>query len=209
MGVPKGYKHSNPPHKWTNEEKEYLKQICFDKSYKEIALLMSNKFNYEFKTTQIQSAIKRYGLTTGRTGYFKKGSDPWNKGTKGLTGPNKTSFKKGRIPQNHKPIGSERIENRDGYIKIKIGEPDKWELKHKFIYEKYYGEVKEDEVIMFLDGNKTNFNIENLYKVSRHQLLLLNKNKLIYENAELTKLGIEVTSLIIRTIEATKRAKNE
>ena len=187
MGIPKGYKHSNSPHKWTDEEKEYLKEICFDKSYKEIASLMTNKFNYEFKTTQVQSAIKRYGLTTGRSGYFKKG----------------------RIPQNHKPIGSERIENRDGYIKIKIGEPDKWELKHKFIYEKYYGEVKEDEVIMFLDGNKTNFNIENLYKVSRHQLLLLNKNKLIYENAELTKLGIEVTSLIIRTIEATKRAKNE
>ena len=201
--------NKRPQHKWTKEEIEYLKEITPGHHHKEILDLMNEKFEYEFGLKQVTGAIKRYGLTTGRTGYFKKGSDPWNKGTKGLTGPNKTSFKKGRMPQNHKPIGSERIDNKEGYIKIKIGEPDKWELKHKFIYEKYYGEVKEDEVIMFLDGNKTNFNIENLYKVSRHQLLLLNKNKLIYENAELTKLGIEVTSLIIRTIVATKRAKNE
>lgn len=197
MGVPKGYKFKEI-HRWSNEEKEYLKEIALGKSYKEITSLMKDKFNYDFKASQIQSAIKRYGLTTGRTGYFKKGSDPWNKGIKGLTGPNKTSFKKGRMPQNHKPIGSERIDNREGYTKVKIGE-SKWELKHKVIYEKHYGKVEDGYTVIFLDGDNTNFDIDNLCKVSRHQLLLLNQHKLIYNNKELTKAGIEVANLIIKT----------
>lgn len=33
-------------------------------------------------------------------GLFKKGVAPWNKGTKGLMRPNKTSFKKGVVPWN-------------------------------------------------------------------------------------------------------------
>ena len=201
MGIPKGYKHSSSPHKWTDEEKEYLKEICFDKSYKEIASLMTNKFNYEFKTTQVQSAIKRYGLTTGRSGYFKKGSEPWNKGKRGYMGANKTSFKKGMIPKNHKPVGTERVDNREGYIKIKIKEPDKWELKHKFIYESHYGKIKKGNVVIFLDGNKNNFDINNLKCITREQLLTLNKNNLIKKNANLTELGIEVANLIIKSNE--------
>ena len=197
MGVPKGYKFEKI-HRWSNEEKEYLKEIVLGKSYKEIASLMKDKFNYDFKTSQIQSAIKRYGLTTGRTGYFEKKSIPWNKGIKGYMVANKTSFKKGIIPQNIKPIGSERIDNREGYTKVKIGE-SKWELKHKVIYEKHYGKVEYGYTVIFLDGDNTNFDIDNLYKVSRHQLLLLNQHKLIYNNKELTKAGIEVANLIIKT----------
>lgn len=193
-------------HKWTIEEKEYLKEIVLGRSYKEIASLMKDKFNYEFKISQIQSAIRRYNLNTGRSGRFEKGITPWNKGTKGYTGPNKTSFKKGIIPLTIRPVGSERIDNRDGYTKVKIGEPNKWELKQKLIYEQHYGEVEKGYVVIFLDGDKTNFNIDNLHKVSRHQLLLLNQNKLIYENKELTKAGIEVANLIIK---ARERKKNE
>ena len=39
-------------------------------------------------------------------------------------------------------VGSERVDNREGYIKIKIKEPDKWESKHKFIYESHYGKIE-------------------------------------------------------------------
>ena len=207
MGVSKGYKYSNPPHKWTDEEKEYLKEIVLGKSYNEIASLMKDKFNYDFKTSQIKSAIKRYGLTTGRTGYFEKKLIPWNKGKKGYMGANKTSFKKGIIPKNHKPVGTERVDNREGYTKVKIGEPNRWELKHKVIYEKHHGKVEDGYTVIFLDGDNTNFDIDNLCKVSRHQLLLLNQHKLIYNNKELTGAGIEVVNLIIKTREIKKYEK--
>ena len=201
--------NKRPQHKWTKEEIEYLKEITPGHHHKEILDLMNEKFEYQFGLKQVAGAIKRYNLKTGFTGHFKKGSEPWNKGTKGLSKPNKTSFKKGNIPMCLLPVGTERVYKGEGYVKVKVAEPNKWELKHKLIYEKYYGKVEEGDAIIFLDGNKTNFNIDNLYKVSRHQLLLMNKNKLIYENAELTKLGVEVTSLIIRTIEATKKVNNE
>ena len=103
-------------HKWTKEEIEYLKEITPGHHHKEILELMNEKFEYQFGLKQVAGAIKRYNLKTGFTGHFKKGSEPWNKGTKGLTGPNRTSFKKGEtIHPNYRPVGSERL-NRDGYI---------------------------------------------------------------------------------------------
>jgi hypothetical protein len=71
-------------HIWTNEEKEYLKQITPGHHYKEIKELMNEKFDYEFSLSQIQSAIKRYEFKTGFTGQFEKGFMPKNKGVKGV-----------------------------------------------------------------------------------------------------------------------------
>ena len=206
MPIPKGYKF-NKIHKWSEKEKRYLKEICFGRSYKEIIDLMSDRFNYEFSKTQIASALKRYDLTTGRTGCFEKGFTPWNKGIKGSMKPNKSSFKKGHIPDNYKPIGSERIDNKDGYTRVKVADPNIWELKHKVIYEKHHGKVEEGSVVIFLDGDRSNFNINNLKCVTRNQLLVMNRNKLIKQNAELTSIGIDVTNLIIKTREVKRRSK--
>ena len=206
MPVPKGYKFVKI-HRWTDKEKEYLKEICFGKSYREIIELMSKKFDYEFNETQIASALKRYGLTTGRTGCFEKGFTPWNKGTKGYSKPNKGSFEKGRIPNNYVPIGSERVDNKDGYTKVKIADPNVWELKHKYIYEKYHGKIEKGNVVIFLNGDKSNFNIDNLKSITRKQLLFLNRNNLIKDNAELTNVGINVADLMIKANEAKRSVK--
>ena len=40
-------------HRWSDEEKLYLKEIVLDRSYKEIASLMKDKFNYNFEVMQI------------------------------------------------------------------------------------------------------------------------------------------------------------
>ena len=191
-------------HRWSDEEKLYLKEIVLDRSYKEIASLMKDKFNYNFEVMQIQAAIKRYGLSTGRSGHFVKGGDPWNKGTKGLSKPNKTSFKKGNIPMCLLPVGTERVYKGEGYVKVKVAEPNKWELKHKLIYEKHYGKVEEGDAIIFLDGNKTNFNIDNLILVSKSEMSILNRNKLIYEDKELTKVGVNIAKVLAKVSDIKK-----
>ena len=195
------------PHKWSDTEKMYLEEICSGRTYKEIHILMTEKFTYNFDISQIKSAMKRYKLKTGTTGRFEKGVVSWNKGTKGYMKPNKTSFQKGRTPHNYKPIGSERINSRDGYAMIKVKDPNKWELKHKFIYEKHYGKVKKDSVVIFLDGDKNNFNIDNLKCITRAQLAMLNNNKLINKDARLTEMGIEVAKLMLKTNEAERKMK--
>ena len=110
MGRPKGSKGKRKQHKWTDEEKEYLALIVKGSTYKEITEKMNDKFEYDFSEGQIKGAMARYKLATGTGGYFKKGSTPWNKGTKGLTKANKTSFKKGIIHFNYKQVGEERID---------------------------------------------------------------------------------------------------
>lgn len=186
------------PHIWSEEEKTYLKEIVFGRSWEEIQELMNNKFEYQFEVTQIASAIKRYKLSTGRTGRFEKGNISFNKGKKGLVGANRTSFKKGDIPVNKKPIGSERIDV-SGYIKIKVAEPNVYKLKHRVVYEQYHNvKLKSTDIIIFLDKDKRNLDINNLQKITQKQLFQLNINDLIKDSPDLTKAGINIADLIIK-----------
>ena len=203
MGRPKGSKDKKPQHKWTNEEKEYLASIVKGSTYKEITKQMNDKFEYNFSEEQIKGAMARYKLPTGTGGYFKKGSTPWNKGLKGYMGANKTSFKKGTIPPNQVPIGTESI-TKGGYIKVKVGEPNKWKLKQRYIYEQYYGEIPNNCNVIFADKNIRNFDINNLVLVSKAEMLILNNNKLIFEDKELTKVGVNIAKVIDK---AKKRSK--
>lgn len=191
-------------HIWTTEEKEYLKQVVKGKSYKEIAGLMSIRFGHEFNDGQIKNAINRYKLNTGRNGQFAKGQAAWNKGTKGATGANRTSFKKGDRPHNYKPVGSERI-SKDGYVEVKISEPGKWKPKHLIIWEEKNGPVPKGSCIIFGDGDKTNLDVNNLMLISRKQLLFLNNNKLIQNDISLTKVGLNIADLLIKINEKKKK----
>ena len=198
MGRTKGVKNKKPQHKWSEEEKRYLASIVKGKTYKELVTLMNEKFDYEFSSQQIESALKRYNLKTGNTGQFKKYQEPWNKGLKGYMGANKTSFKKGTIPPNYKPVGTERFA-KDGYIEVKVKDPNVWELKHRYIYKKHHGEIPNGYNVIFADKNISNFDIDNLILVSKAEMLILNKNKLIFEDKDFTKVGVNIAKLINKT----------
>ena len=203
MGRPLGVKNKGPQHIWSDEEKQYLAEITPGRGYKEIQSMMSCKFGFDYTHHQIKGAITRNKLNTGRTGRFEKGHATWNKGTKGLTKANVTSFKKGQKSHNYKPVGSERIV-KDGYCEVKVSDTGRrWRPKHVLIYEKHHGKVPKGSAVIFLDGDKRNFDIDNLYLVTRSQLAMLNKNSLIQKDAELTKTAINVVDLMkkISTIE--------
>lgn len=197
-------------HFYSNEEIEYLKKITPGKTNKEITKLFNKRFKLNKSEKAISATRKRYGIKTGSDGRFEKGHKPWNTGLKGVvTGGVQTQFKKGNKPLNRVPIGTERIDSKDGYIYVKIqdGHLNKnWKLKHVLIWEKHKGPVPDGHVIIFGDGNKRNFDINNLILVSRQQLLILNRKKLIQKDAELTR-----TAVIIADIhqKISKRKKNK
>ena len=182
--------------KWSDKEKEYLKEITPGHHYAEIVELMNKKFDREFTVELVKNAIGRYKLNTGFNGRFKKGNVPANKGQKGVCakGAEKGWFKKGQVSINHKPVGSERTD-LDGYTLIKVAEPNKWQLKHRVIYEKAYGPIPPNMAVIFLDKNKRNFNINNLALVSREELAIINKNNFIKENAALSRAGVNVAKV--------------
>lgn len=101
---------------------------------------------------------------------FKKGSVPPNKGKK--MSPEvyeklkETMFKKGNSPVNHREVGSERI-NVDGYIEIKVAEPNVWRLKHRIIWEQHNGVIPAGYNVQFKNRNTQDCRIENLYIISK------------------------------------------
>ena len=208
MGRTKGSKNKKTLRYWTEEEKKYLSEITLGRGYLEITEMMTAKFNYDYTKTQIAAAIKRYGLSTGRTGRFEKGRVPFNKGTKGLTSANSTSFKKGNVPHTYLPIDSESV-TRDGYTIVKVSDEgtrnQQWRPKHRLIWEKHHGPVPDGYAIVFGDGDKTNLSIDNLILVSRSQLSVMNTKKLIKNDVELTQAGANIAQLMVAINKAKKK----
>ena len=136
---------------------------------------------------------------------FKKGMTPWNKGIK--TGLKPTNgFKKGFSPWHTRELYSERLD-KDGYILIKIAKPNKWVRKHRWIYEQKFGAIPENCVILFTDGDKTNLDVDNLICVTREELKVLNKCRLISSVPELTKTGLNIAKIKIKLAELRREKK--
>lgn len=105
---------------------------------------------------------------------FQKGQTPANKGKKMpaelYAKCSATMFKPGHAPINRRPVGSERV-NVDGYVEVKISEPNKWALKHRMIWEAENGPVPKGYNIQFISGNRLDVRLENLYIISRAEQL--------------------------------------
>ncbi len=204
------------PGKRKGEGKRLMKpkeeQFIFDNhkgtGHQAMADMVNATFGTSYTKEQIKSFYARNKLDSGLTGRFKKGHEPWNKGRqKDWKGGEDTQFKKGNKPHNWVPIGSERI-TKDGYVQIKIqdGQLQKnWRGKHILIWEKINGPLPKGHAIIFGDGDKRNFEIDNLICVSRSQLARLNQNGLIQNDAELTKMGIVVADVITKISERRKQ----
>lgn len=141
-------------------------------------------------------------------GKFKPGCIPWNKGKSYQPGgkSKETRFKKGLKPPLYRPVGSERID-RDGYIVIKVEDHKPWKLKHRHIWEQHNGPIPKGHVILFNNGDKTDFRIENLLLISRKQLAILNKFKLLQETKEGNESAVLLADLIMKINEAERMVK--
>lgn len=201
-------------HIWTEEEIEFVREVYPYHENKEISKMVKEKFGFDVSTRNLQNVRNKYKIpkkVIPNSGCYRKGDEPWNKGKRMSDEVREkvkgTWFKKGQVPKNHKPVGSTRID-RDGYKLIKIAEPNKWIVYSRYVYEKAHGEkLKKNEAIIFADGNKLNFDIDNLVKVSRANLLYLNNKKLIFDDPELTKTGVNVSKVAEKIIKLERRTK--
>jgi hypothetical protein len=130
---------------------------------------------------------------------FYKGHEPWNKGIKGRNNaPEHTLFKPGHLPANHKPIGWTRVDS-EGYHWMKIAEGLKgWVMIHRLAWEMENGPIPEGKFLRFIDGNKDNWQVENLALVDRESNMRLNT---IHRYPEEVKVAMKMLSKLKRKIQ--------
>lgn len=199
-------------HKWTHYERGYLAGICKGRTHAEIQALMTERFGDHFGGKRIGAALKRYGLTTGRTGQFQPGDVPANKGKKWAEyagkpqpeGMKRTQFKRGELngyaAQHEKPVGSERI-SKDGYVEIKVHDGlqeranSNFALKHRVMYEQYHGSIPDGCNVVFANGDKRDFSRENLVAVPRSLWAVISRSGMKYCDADSLKACMNVAKL--------------
>lgn len=204
---------------FTQEQIEFVRDNITGTPLKEMTSMFNQRFGTAYPQTTITPLVYRYGFKNGRDtrlneGYkptqFKPGHTPANKGTKGFMKPNKTSFQKGQTPLNHRPVGSERIENgghAKGYTMVKVAEPNKWKMKHVLVWEKANGAVPKGHCVIFANGDNTDFSLDNLLLVTRSELARMNQKGLIYPDADLTKTGHAIAKLEVAMGERKRKTK--
>ena len=181
--------------RYSKEELDFIRKNAPGRHYHEIVEMFNKKFERQIDAKKLKETLKNHRISTGLTGRFEKGHTPYNKGKKFPGTGNKAAFKKGNIPVNKMKVGEDAISS-DGYVKTKIADPNVWEFKHKLIWSEMYGSIPENHCIIFADGNKLNLSIDNLLLVSKAELLQMNRRKLISEDSELTKTGLNVVRVM-------------
>ena len=206
------------PHKWTEEELNFLRENYPIYEINKLLVVFNNHFNLNVSKGQLKGILNKYKIKCGRSSQWQKGQEAWNKGKtwddymskEGQANSRKTTFKNGDLPSNTVPVGTEGLYK--GYIVVKTDDcncansRDRWKFKHRLIYEEAYGPIPEDHAVIFADGNNRNFDLNNLILVSNHELLMMNGNKLIYKgNADATRCGVTLSKLMIKERERAKK----
>ncbi|WP_243454527.1 HNH endonuclease signature motif containing protein [Desulfosporosinus fructosivorans] len=203
-GIPEG----TPTNLYPEEVREFIRSNYIGVGHQGMADMLNKVFDTKYTKGQMKAIYARFKLNSGRTGRFRKGNAPVNKGKKGYSYPGMvaTQFKKGNIPRNWWPVGTERL-RADGYVWKKVAGPNKWREKHVLIWEAANGPRPKKHVVLFGDGNRQNFEPDNLILVSQKQLVRLNQKHLIQNDAGLTRTGIIIADIHNRIGERRKAGR--
>lgn len=168
---------------WTDKENDVLREMYAEHFAGEIGAFLGRSKSSVYAQARklgLESSaekIRRSGLVNvdhpNKVAHqFGRGHVPANKGKKmppelyAKCAP--TMFKKGRPSLNKKPVGSERV-NVDGYIEIKVAEPNRWRLKNRVVWEQANGPIPPGYNVQFRNGNRLDCRLENLYLIDRRE----------------------------------------
>lgn len=165
---------------WTDEQIAYLLEHYADNTAQSVGVAIGRTTSqvhnkaYQLRLKKSPEFLAKAGRElaskeSASVGRFKSGHQTWNKRIKGSTGLHESSraqqFKTGQLPHNHHPIGYERLDC-EGYLHRKITDTGHtkrdYRLVHHIAWQSVHGEIPKGCYIVFVDGNKSNFDISNL-----------------------------------------------
>lgn len=143
--------------KWTKEIDLWIKERCpiREHGYTQIQHMV-DELNKMFYTD--------FSITAFKANCYSKG---FNLGVM-----KSANHRRGVKHHRHKPIGS--LQEKKGYVRIKIGEPNQWIQYQRYVWEQHHpGESAQGMAVIFMDGNSRNFDPSNLERVSRGELTVM------------------------------------
>lgn len=167
--------------RWSMEDDELLIRMYPDHCASEIAAILGRTDKAVYSRARLfglyssMEHIRKVGSENAQhpnsvAQRFARGHIPANKGKKmppeTYAKVSATFFPKGQMPHNHRPVGSEGLRS-DGYIWIKIAEPNKWVQKQRFIWMQHHGAIPKGYNVQFKNHDPQDLRIENLYLISR------------------------------------------
>jgi len=114
-------------------------------------------------------------------------------------------------------IGAERVKTdvstgyKYTYVKVShkgswLKMSGTWIPKHRLVWEQSHGKIPKNHVVIFADGNRQNFSIDNLLLLSKSEHMIMSVQGLITTDSELTKVGKGIAGI---KIAISKRIKKE
>ncbi len=132
---------------------DFIRQNAYGRRWNELADMFNAEFGTDKTPRQIQSQAHDIGVRNGLQ-------------------------QKAHHLARYRPVGSTRLD-KDGYVAIKVADPCTWRRAQLVEWEKYHEPIdKQKEMLIFLDGNRQNYHISNLYKIPRALIAIFNRNDL-------------------------------
>lgn len=178
-----GVKAHNPYHHiYTYEEKAWLMEHINDGNHEEVTAMFNAMFGVNVKAHSIKDECTKVLKIkkAENIGQFREG---------------------GEVKSVTHPIGTEI--KRNGYWVVKVDDKyhkgkythrnmrENWKLKQVHVYEQAYGKIPDGSFVVFLDSDRENFDLKNLYCTDRRILSVMNYNKWFTEDPELTLAAIK------------------
>lgn len=154
----KGKKWTRKDRKWTDEMTEFVKSVCPLREHgynsrRELAEEINKRFGRDFTDKAVCAHCYENGIQLGlcySNSDVQRGEKHWR----------------------HRPVGS--FQEKKGYIRIKVAEPNEWMQYQRYLWEQHHpGQSAEGKTVIFMDGNKRNFDISNLECVERGELSVM------------------------------------
>lgn len=155
-----GRKWTRKDKKWTDEIMNFVRSVCPLREHginsrRELAEEINRRFNRDFTDKALCSHCYENGIQLGLCNSYSvvaRGEKHWR----------------------HRPVGS--FQEKKGYIRIKVAEPNKWMQYQRYIWEQHHpGQSAEGKTVIFMDGNNRNFDISNLECVERAELSIMSE----------------------------------
>lgn len=196
-GTKPGWDKGKSPRAFPEQVARYIEEHHKGVGYQDMADLVNKTFGTNYAGSQMKGFYHNHGLNSGLTGRFQKGHIPANKGKKGMQmHPNAiaTQFKKGNVPTRTLPVGTV-IKRGDGYLWRKVADPNKWKQEHRIRWEEKHGPIPKGKKLIFLDGDRSNADLDNLQLVDDCVELEMTRRRLWSNDPEMTKTGALIAEI--------------